>query len=83
MKGDQRALVSAPKELGTALQVSREFGAPRRELAQQTCELRLEIVKMKCDLLEAIWRGTSSMMSLLTALLVSVLVILILLLVKL
>ena len=81
MKGDQRAVVSAPRQLGTSLEVSREFEG--RELARQIGDLRLEIVKMKCDLLEAIWRGTALMMSLLTALLVSVLGILVLLTVKL
>jgi len=81
VKGDRRPLVTAPKGLDTALEVSREFEG--REPAQQMGDLRFEIVKMKCDLLEAIWRGTALMMSLLTALLVSVLGILILLVVKL
>ena len=67
----------------TTLDVNREFGALRRELPQQTGDLRVQIVKMKCDLLEAVWRGTASMMSLLTALLVVVLGILVLLVAKL
>ena len=73
------ASVRAPEQLSTAL----EFGELRSELAQEMCALKLDIVKMKCDLLVAVWRGTAWMMSLLTALLVSVIGILTLLIVKL
>jgi hypothetical protein len=76
VKGD-RGLVTVhhgiPKQSGaTALEDSREYAALRRELAQEIDDLRIEVVRMKCDLFEAVWRGTVSMMSLLTALLVVV-----------
>jgi hypothetical protein len=67
----------------TALEISRECGALRRELAQQMGDLSLETVKMKCDLLQAVWHGTVSAISLLTALLVIVLGISVLLVVRL
>jgi hypothetical protein len=46
-------------------------------------DLSLETVKMKCDLLQAVWHGTVSAISLLTALLVIVLGISVLLVVRL
>jgi hypothetical protein len=55
MKSDRMALVRAPEQLSTAL----EFGELRSELAQEMCALKLDIVKMKCDLSRSrlAWHG--------------------------